>query len=112
MEQYLRINAKIPIPEEQILIEKVELVRLQSLEYKGQYWTMQDLEKRTNKKRDWLKDNILFNPTFLSKLNVDNGGFVYYPVKRGQNWSFQASKMAKFLEENFTEIFSSQNNPS
>ena len=38
-------------------------------------------------------------------LNAENGGFVFYPKSIGQTWSFQASKMAKFLNENFDRIF-------
>lgn len=107
MEQSIKIQAIIPIPEDQILIEKVELERLQSLELQGRYWTMQDLEERINKKREWIKDNILFKPKFKMILDINNGGFVYYPEKKGQNWSFQATKMSKFLDETFSEIFSS-----
>ncbi|MBA1160316.1 DUF771 domain-containing protein [Bacillus licheniformis] len=107
MEQCIKVQAIIPIPENQILIEKVELKRLQSLELVGKYWSMQDLEERTNKKRDWIKENILYKPKFRMILDVNYGGFVYYPERKGQNWSFQANKMAKFLDENFAEIFSS-----
>ena len=107
MEQSIKIEAIIPIPQDQVLINKVELERLQSLELTGKYWSMQDLEERINKKRDWIKENILYKPKFKKILDVNSGGFVYYPEKKGQNWSFQASKMATFLDENFTEIFSS-----
>ncbi|MFD2682608.1 DUF771 domain-containing protein [Virgibacillus sp. MSP4-1] len=107
MEQSIKIQAVIPIPEDQILIEKVELERLKSLELQGRYWSMQDLEERINKKREWIKENILYKPKFKMILDVNNGGFVYYPEKKGQNWSFQANKMAHFLDKNFSEIFSS-----
>lgn len=107
MEQSIKIEAIIPIPKNQVLIQKVELERLQSFELTGKYWSMQDLEERINKKRDWIKENILYKSKFRKILDVSYGGFVYYPEKKGQNWSFQASKMATFLDENFTEIFSS-----
>lgn len=107
MEQSIKIEAIIPIPQDQVLINKVELERLQSLELTGKYWSMQDLEERINKKRDWIKENILYKSKFREILDLKYGGFVYYPEKKGQNWSFQASKMATFLDENFAEIFSS-----
>ncbi|PMC35734.1 DUF771 domain-containing protein [Bacillus sp. UMB0899] len=107
MEQSIKIQAIIPIPEDQILIEKVEFERLQALELQGRFWSMQDLEERINKKRDWIKENILYKPKFKAILDINNGGFVYYPEKKGQNWSFQATQMAKFLEGHFVEIFSS-----
>lgn len=108
MEQIIKIQATIQIPENQILIEKVEFERLQSLELYGKYWSMQELEERTNKKRDWIKENILYKPKFKSILDLHNGGFVYYPEKKGQNWSFHATQMANFLDKNFAEIFSSK----
>lgn len=107
MEQSLKVEAIIQIPADQVLISRIEFERLQSLELTGTYWTMQELEEKTNKKRDWLKDNLLYNPRFKKILDVKEGGFVYYPEKRGQTWSFQASKMARFLDDNFAEIFSS-----
>lgn len=43
-------------------------------------------------------------------LDVDQGGFVFYPRSRGQSWSFHARKMADFLDKNFQLIFSDENN--
>ena len=103
--QKLQVNLTIPIPNDYVLISKVEFEDLQQERLNGVYWTMKDLEQRTNKKQEWLKDNVLYQPFFKAKLDVDNGGFVYYPKKSGEKWSFQASKMAKFLEENFYLIF-------
>lgn len=103
--QQLNVNLSIPIPSDHVLIAKVELEDLRKQELSGVYWTMKDLESRTNKKQEWLKDNILFPSRFKAKLDVRNGGFVYYPKKSGEKWSFLASEMAKFLDENFYLIF-------
>lgn len=103
--QQLNVRLSIPIPADQVLISRIELAELQSNELRGTYWTMKDLEARTNKKQDWLKENVLFVPRLKEQLDVSKGGFVYYPQKSGEKWSFQASKMAAFLEENFYLIF-------
>lgn len=66
---------------------------------------MKDLEKRTNKKQLWLKDNIFYVPNFKKVLDSRNGGCVYYPESQGQPWSFHAKRMAEFLDENFHKIF-------
>lgn len=65
---------------------------------------MKDLEKRVNKKNEWIKENILYPSKIRKKLDVEPRGFVYYPSK-GATWSFQASKMAEFHEKHFKDIF-------
>lgn len=104
--QKLNVNLTIPIPNESVLISKIELEELKRNELTGVYWNMKDLESRTNKKSEWLKENILYKPRFKEILDSDKGGFVYYPKSKGQTWTFQATKMADFLERNFSQIFS------
>lgn len=103
--QQLTVSMTIPIPNEQVLITKVELDELKEQSLTGLYWNMKDLEDRTGKKIEWLKENILYQPKFKQVLDVQEGGFVYYPERKGEKWTFLASKMALFLEENFYSIF-------
>lgn len=106
MVQQLNVEISIPIPDGMVLVKKVELEELQQGKLKGTYWTMADLEKRINKNQRWIKEKILMNPKFRRMLDVDFGGFVFYPEVNGEKWSFLASKMAQFLEDNFYTIFS------
>lgn len=69
------------------------------------WWTMKDLEDATGYSDDWLKEKILLRPCYKNLLDLENGGFVYYPEKRGEKWMFIASRMSEFLENRFTEIF-------
>ncbi|PID03804.1 hypothetical protein CSV67_03960 [Sporosarcina sp. P2] len=101
MVQQLSVNLTIPIPQDSVLIRKVELEELRKLELSGVYWNMKKLEHRTGKKHEWLKENILFR----KELDSENGGYDYYPKGKGQTWSFQASKMAVFLDKNFHRFF-------
>ncbi|WP_251553998.1 DUF771 domain-containing protein [Neobacillus muris] len=103
--QKLKAEIVITIPEDMVLITRVEYEELKQNELTGVYWNMKDLEKRINKKSDWIKENILFPSRFKKILDIDNGGFVYYPETKGQPWAFQATKMAEFLEGNFQRIF-------
>ena len=103
--QQLNVSLSIPIPSDSVLIKKVEFEDLQRQQLSGVYWTMKDLEKRTNKGQIWLKENLLYKPRFKKELDSENGGFVYYPKVRGENWSFHATKMAAFLDKNFHLIF-------
>ncbi|SER94382.1 Prophage pi2 protein 07 [Gracilibacillus ureilyticus] len=104
--QNLQVQLKFQVPEDYVIIKKVELEELKRNELEGKYWTMRDLENRINRKQEGIKENVLYPSEFKEILNVENGGFVYYPKARGQLWSFQATKMAKFLENHFIDIFS------
>jgi len=104
MMQELEVSLSIPIPANMVLISKVELKQLKDNSLVGVYWTMKDLEQRTGKKQTWLKENILYQPRFKKQLDLEHGGFVYYPKNQGEKWTFHASKMADFLDKNFSKI--------
>ncbi|MBS4190350.1 DUF771 domain-containing protein [Bacillus sp. FJAT-49705] len=103
--QQLQVSLTIPIPDDSVLIKKVELEQLKQNELKGVYWSMKDLEKRLNRKHEWIKENILYPSKFRKILDCEIGGFVYYPKSKGQTWSFQANEMSKFLDKHFADIF-------
>lgn len=103
--QQLQVNLTIPVPDNYVLINRVEYEELQTHSLQGVYWTMNDLENRIGKKQVWIKDNILYPQRFKKQLDVLQGGFVYYPKAKGEKWSFLASKMSLFLEDNFYSIF-------
>jgi phage pi2 protein 07 len=105
--QQLTVQLSIPIPSESVLISRVELEDLKKNELIGVYWSMKDLEIRINRKNEWIKENVLYPTRFRKILDVEYGGFVFYPKSKGQTWSFQASKMAEFLEKHFSQIFAS-----
>lgn len=104
--QKLEISLTIPIPNDSILIKKVELEELKKNELTGVYWNMKDLEERTKRKSEWIKEHILYPSRFRKKLDAETGGFVFYPQSKGQTWVFQANKMADFLDKHFQQIFS------
>jgi phage pi2 protein 07 len=101
------VQLSIPIPADSVLISRVELENLKKNELIGVYWSMRDLEIRINRKNEWIKENILYPQRFRKILDAEQGGFVFYPKSKGQTWSFQASRMAEFLEKYFSQIFAS-----
>jgi phage pi2 protein 07 len=104
--QSFDLQLSISLPENLVVIERVEYEKFLNQDLKGQWWSMKDLEERTNKKIEWLKENVLYVKRFKEVLDVNQGGFVYYPQGRGQCWSFQATRMSEFLEKNFASIYS------
>jgi phage pi2 protein 07 len=103
--QMLSVNLNIPVPDGSVIISTVQLQELKKSQLRGVYWTMKDLEKKVNRKSEWIKENILYPTRFRKSLDATNGGFVFYPKSKGQTWSFQAAKMAEFLDDNFHRIF-------
>ena len=104
--QQLEVNLSIQIPEHLVLVEKTRLKELEEQAKKGVYWNMQDLMKYVNKREVWIKENILYPQKFKKIIDVESGGFVYYPKRKGEHWSFHAGKMSEFLDRNFHKIFS------
>src|SRR5699024_2779959 len=105
MSQQLNVSLNIPVPSDQVLINKVELQELKQQSLTGQYWNMKDLEQRTNRKQEWIKENILITSRFRTKLNSEMCGFVLYTQSKGQTWSCQANQMAEFVDKRFSIIF-------
>lgn len=108
--QKLNVELNVPIPNDLILIKKVDYEEMENelndKQLAGVWWNMRDLEKRLEHKNEWIKENILYPSRFRKILDVNNGGFVHYPERKGQPWTFQATKMTEFLERYFSEIFS------
>ncbi|MGO4540345.1 DUF771 domain-containing protein [Paenibacillus sp. 2TAB19] len=104
-QQQISVQLTIPIPSDSVLISKIELEGLKKDQLAGVYWTMSDLVKRTSRSVEWIKENILYPSRFRSLLDVQHGGFVYYPESRGQQWCFHAPQMAAFLDKRFNQIF-------
>lgn len=97
MQQQLQVSLIIQVPDDHVLITKVEYDELQQQRLSGRWWTIEDLEKRTGRKKLWLRNNLLYMPKFKKELEK----IVHYPNSQGDKWSFHSSKMAKFLDDNF-----------
>ncbi|MBF0726726.1 DUF771 domain-containing protein [Enterococcus faecalis] len=104
MDQQIKANVVIQIPEEYILIEKTEYERLKIEDDLGKWWTLSDVMNRVNRRRTWLLDNLLNNPKYRNRIDIRKGGFVKYPTGGKDSYLFLASETKKFLEDNFQEL--------
>lgn len=102
--QYL--EAKIPVPDDCVIITKVEYEELKKADDLGQWMTLQEVLDRTTRKYDWFTRTILKNPKYRNKIDIEKNsdGFVYYPGEGNDKYVFLRSKMLRFLEENFASI--------
>lgn len=96
------LDVKVAIPEEYVLIRKVDWEKMLETKLTGKQWNMKDLEVHTGRKNNWLKENILY--PYKDELDVNNGGFVRYPEISGSPWKFGAAKMTQWLEDNMRKV--------
>ncbi|MDT2416096.1 DUF771 domain-containing protein [Enterococcus avium] len=104
MPQYL--EARIPVPEDCVIISKVEYEELKKADSVGQWMTLQEVLERTTRKYDWFVSKVLKNPKYRNKIDIEKNpdGFVYYPGEGNDKYVFLRSKTLGFLEENFSSI--------
>lgn len=106
LEATQKMNVTVMIPPEFVIIPKDEYKKLLDSQLNGKWWDLKDLMDRTNRKRDWLENKILYKPNFKKLLDVEENpeGFVHYPVGKGSKWAFEPIKMSAFLKDYFPEI--------
>ncbi|WNF89815.1 DUF771 domain-containing protein [Vagococcus fluvialis] len=99
-EQNLKVNLSIPIPEDSVLITKVEYEQLKKENLRGRKFNLQELSNRTGISKNMLKE--LFDKPRVRKIaDVEKGGFVAYPMNPGSPYLFLASKTIDFIDNNF-----------
>lgn len=104
MPQYL--EARIPVPDDCVIISKVEYEELRKADSVGQWMTLKEVLECTTRKYDWFTENVLKNPKYRNRIDVEKNseGFVYYPGEGNDKYVFLRSKTLAFLEENFSSI--------
>ncbi|WP_404997558.1 DUF771 domain-containing protein [Enterococcus gallinarum] len=104
MTQYL--EAKIVIPEDYVIISKIEYDELLKADNIGRWMSLKEVLERINRKYDWFRQNVLKNPKYRNRIDISksSNGFVYYPGDGNDKYLFLKSKTLQFLEENFADI--------
>jgi phage pi2 protein 07 len=101
--QYIEFSPviQIPIPDDKILVDAVEFKELKSAELLGQTWDSKDVTKRLGCDiRNW---KIVFY-RYRKVVDVNNGGFVKFPTKKGMPWKFNAKPTATFIDKHWREF--------
>lgn len=106
--QQIEAKVTIDIPDNLVLVEKVRLKELEAKEYAGQTFTMKDFSARANRSSTWLKNNILNNPSLIKKLDVENGGWVYYPYSQSDRWLFKSHGLIEFIDNDLWKYLGGQ----
>ncbi|MEG0285022.1 MAG: DUF771 domain-containing protein [Vagococcus sp.] len=103
MAQNLTVELSIPIPEDSVLITKVEYEQLKKENLKGRKFNLQELSNRTGVSKNMLKD-LFDKPRVRKIVDVEKGGFVAYPTSPGSPYIFLASKTIEFMDEHFDTL--------
>lgn len=103
-EQTIEASISVPVPKGYVLVKESRLVELEENELKGYWWGIKDVLARINRGRNWFTENVLESPKWRKVIDIENGGFVYYPQTPGDKFSFLPTRTIDFLEENFNEI--------
>ncbi|AYY08849.1 DUF771 domain-containing protein [Enterococcus sp. FDAARGOS_553] len=104
MQQFL--EAKILVPEDYVIISRVEYEELLQANNLGRWMTLKEVLDRINRKYDWFSQKVLKNPRYRNRIDISKSseGFVYYPGEGNDKYLFLKSKTLEFLEENFADI--------
>lgn len=94
-----QIQAVITIPPEFVLVKRVEWERLNEAANNNDYWTIEDVYKKTGRKRDWINRNIIKNPELQHRLK----DIMIEPRGRA-GYLFRPKEMNELIDEHFPEI--------
>ncbi|GAB0253763.1 DUF771 domain-containing protein [Staphylococcus pseudintermedius] len=96
------LQVTVPIPDGFVLIEKEKVQELED-SANDPVWDLKDLKKKLKMSSDdTIKDKLLYNPKFEKQLK--KLGIAHYPDDSFNRWRFNARKMSRFIDENFSEI--------
>ncbi|ANS02501.1 hypothetical protein DS56701_06 [Lactococcus phage 56701] len=106
MEQTLEVQATISvlIPEDKVLVDKVEYQELKEKDFDG--WVGMDVFIKKSNRSIPTVSKVLRKPDLRKRISVENGGWVYYPNGKGDNWSFRFKEMMNFINKEFYQKFS------
>lgn len=100
-------NVAIPIPEDMLLVDKVEFEKLKRDASEGRWMDIKEILEMLSISRGYLYDLVLLNPRYKDKIDISKNpktGFVSYPESQGGKYLFLASRAKPFFEKNFAEI--------
>lgn len=108
MPQVLKIQPtiEVKIPDDQLLVNKIEYESLQDQSLVGKIWKLDDLRAWLgNKDVKWIKEFILYRPSFQKELEqMDSENLIHISSGRGDKWWFKASAMSEWIEDHWSQI--------
>ena len=103
--QQIQITANYVIPEQFIIVDRVEFESMK-LKLESIWITLDEALENLPFKKAWFRENILIVPKFRKRLDVKNGGCIDFPVsERGGRYKVHREMFRKWCDENLAEVF-------
>ncbi|WP_300558458.1 DUF771 domain-containing protein [Companilactobacillus sp.] len=103
--QTIKATVVMEIPEDKVIIDRIEYEQLKYDSDSGTWWTTADITDRYHHKMDWFKEKIFYIPKYKKILSDENGGPVHYSNnENGRHWSFEPNGFKQFMANYFPEI--------
>lgn len=102
--QQLTAQVLLTIPEDKILVDKVEYLDLKEQASLGSLMSFKWFKEKTGIKRSEDLNKWILLP-FRDELDFDTGGFVHYPEKQGDPWKFLKNPTEHWLEDNYGRVY-------
>lgn len=100
------LQVTVQIPDGFVLIEKEKVQELED-SANDPVWDLKDLKQKLKMSSDdTIKDKLLYNTKFEKQLK--KSGIAHYPDDSFNRWRFNARKMSRFIDDNFSEIIKSK----
>lgn len=95
------LNVTINIPPDIVFVPKKEWEKVMSIvEDRVEWWTMEDVMRKTQRGRKWIKTYIIDDPVIRQEID----SFTHFPKGNSGEYRFHAKKMNRFLDERFELI--------
>lgn len=95
-----KLEVSIAIPDQYVLVTKIEYNELKEKSVMGRYLTLQDLMDLTGKSKPWLNEKLLSHPRRMKDIEP----FTHFPQSRGDKWAFKEKEMRDYLDKHFLDI--------
>lgn len=83
MPQYL--EAKIPVPDECVIISKIEYEELKKADDTGRWMNLTEVLDRINRKYDWFISKVLKNPKYRNSIDIEKNKMgLFTTLRKGE----------------------------
>ncbi|MDV2911058.1 DUF771 domain-containing protein [Pediococcus acidilactici] len=101
MAQVVEATIKFEIPEDKVLVDRIEWEKIQEKASKHEIWQIEDLKRyMLNRKIPWINHHILANPRLTRQLDELRERGALGGGGKGVSWWMFADEIKKFINDN------------
>ncbi|ANZ70346.1 DUF771 domain-containing protein [Pediococcus claussenii] len=101
MAQTIEANIKFEVPEDKVLVDRIEWQETQEKAYAHEIWDKEELRLYLKKPSNtWINDHVLANPRLRDELNELRKKGALKGGGKGSTWLMFADDMKQFIADN------------